>query len=261
MVCCALSLAPLESPPLICEGEEDHETAPSAVLKPRPSTAHPTSRRRMVRSSTPIYQTSTFEVADNDEQVQVTSHRPLLHAVGESDNTLAEQTHRRDGRHGSGTTFASGMGAITTTILALLRPATTLSRSATSMVASRSFFPSGCRSWGSKLRLWTRQTMSNTRERYGPNTRMLYLESPTNPSLCVVDFKKNSGAGEAAWPDQHDRQHLWHADQPASLRIWLRSGDAFGDEIPQRARRSDLRRCMRPAGTDGSALGDAHNAG
>jgi len=36
----------------------------------------------------------------------------------------------------------------------------------------------------------TRRSTSSTRRAIRPNTKLLYLESPTNPTLRVVDFKK-----------------------------------------------------------------------
>ena len=34
-----------------------------------------------------------------------------------------------------------------------------------------------------------------------PNTKLLYVESPTNPMLKVVDLRKSGGSGKAARPD------------------------------------------------------------
>src|SRR6202049_4433706 len=71
--------------------------------------------------ATPIYQTATFEVADNSEQLRVTPTDHFYTRYGNPTNTVAEQTIAQlEGVHGA-VTFASGMGAITTTIMALLK--------------------------------------------------------------------------------------------------------------------------------------------
>src|SRR5579864_3211618 len=68
----------------------------------------------------PIYQTSTFEVTDNEEQIRVTTTDRYYTRWGNPTITLAEETVAAiEGTDGA-RTFSSGMGAITTTILALL---------------------------------------------------------------------------------------------------------------------------------------------
>src|ERR1700724_114818 len=69
----------------------------------------------------PIYQTSTFEVADNDEQLRVTPTDHFYTRYGHPTNTVAERTVAQLEGVDAALTFASGMGAITTTILALLQ--------------------------------------------------------------------------------------------------------------------------------------------
>ena len=158
-------------------------------------------------------------------------------------------------------TFASGMGAITTTILALLK-------AGDHIVAQRDIYGGVTKffsQWLPRVGIETTFVETNDFEQAArairPNTQMLYLESPTNPALRVVDFKKAAELARQHTADQHDRQHVWHADQPASGGVWHRSGHAFGDEVFERARRPDLRRGVRAPGIDGSDLGDADDAG
>jgi cystathionine beta-lyase/cystathionine gamma-synthase len=68
-----------------------------------------------------IYQTSTFEVIDNDEQIRVTSTDRYYTRWGNPTITLAEETITAIEGTEAARVFASGMGAITTTILALLK--------------------------------------------------------------------------------------------------------------------------------------------
>src|SRR5580693_1073360 len=71
--------------------------------------------------ATPIFQTSTFEVTDNEEQLRVTPTDHFYTRYGNPTNTVAEQTIAQLEGVDAALTFASGMGAITTTIMALLR--------------------------------------------------------------------------------------------------------------------------------------------
>src|SRR5260370_9025024 len=71
--------------------------------------------------ATPIYQTSTFEVTDNDEQLLATHTDHFYTRYGNPTNTVAEETVADLEGVDAAQTFASGMGAITTTIMALLK--------------------------------------------------------------------------------------------------------------------------------------------
>src|SRR5215472_700407 len=138
----------------------------------------------------PIYQTSTFEVTDNDEQIRVTTTDRYYTRWGNPTVTLAEQTVAAlEGTEGA-RVFASGMGAITTTILALLK-------AGDHIVAQRDIYGGVTKflsTWLPKLGIETTFVDTNNYEQHArairPNTKMLYLESPTNPSLRIVDMKK-----------------------------------------------------------------------
>src|ERR1700685_4836435 len=73
--------------------------------------------------ATPIYQTSTFEVTDNDEQVRATHSDHFYTRYGNPTNTVAEKRIAELEGVDAALTFASGMGASTTTILACLQAA------------------------------------------------------------------------------------------------------------------------------------------
>ena len=140
--------------------------------------------------ATPIYQTSTFEVTDNDEQERVTTTDRYYTRWGNPTNTAAEQAVAAIEGVEAAWTFASGMGAITTTILALLK-------AGDHVVAQRDVYGGVTKffsQWLPKMGIETTFVDTNDHEQQArairPNTRLLYVESPTNPSLHVVDFKK-----------------------------------------------------------------------
>ena len=137
-----------------------------------------------------IYQTSTFEVVDNDEQIRVTATDRYYTRWGNPTITLAEQTVAAIEGTDAARVFASGMGAITSAILALLK-------AGDHIVAQRDIYGGVTKffsEWLPKLGIETTFVDTNDYEQQArairPRTKMLYLESPTNPSLRVVDMKK-----------------------------------------------------------------------
>jgi cystathionine gamma-synthase len=140
--------------------------------------------------ATPIYQTSTFEVKDNDEQLRVTDTDSFYTRYGNPTNTVAERTIAELERVDAALTFASGMGAITTTIMALLK-------AGDHIVAQRDIYGGVTKflsQWLPKMGIET--TFVDTTDyaqherAIRPNTRLLHVESPTNPTLRIVDLKK-----------------------------------------------------------------------
>ncbi len=140
--------------------------------------------------ATPIYQTSTFEVADNLEQLNVTHTDHFYTRYGNPTNTVAEKTIAELEGVEAALTFASGMSAITTTIMALLQ-------SGDHVVAQRDIYGGVSKflsQWLPKMGIGTTFVDTTDYEQHArairPATKLLYLESPTNPTLRVVDFKK-----------------------------------------------------------------------
>src|ERR1700681_1989271 len=140
--------------------------------------------------STPIYQTSTFEVTDNDEQLRATHTDHFYTRYGNPTNTVAEKTIAALEGVDAALTFSSGMGAITTTLMALLK-------TGDHVVAQRDIYGGVHKflsQWLPKMGIETTFVDTNEYEQHArairPNTKLLYLESPTNPTLRVVDFKK-----------------------------------------------------------------------
>jgi cystathionine beta-lyase/cystathionine gamma-synthase len=140
--------------------------------------------------STPIYQTSTFEVTDNDQQQRVTGTDRYYTRWGNPTNTVAEETVAALEGMEAARTFASGMGAITTSVLALLK-------AGDHIVAQRDIYGGMTKffsEWLPRLGIETTLVDTTDYEQHArairPNTKLLYLESPTNPALRVVDLKK-----------------------------------------------------------------------
>jgi cystathionine beta-lyase/cystathionine gamma-synthase len=138
----------------------------------------------------PIYQTSTFQVTDSEQQLRATSTDMFYTRYGNPTHTAVESAIAELEGADSALLFASGMNAITTSILALVK-------SGDHIVAQRDIYGGVTKFLSTWLpKLGVEATFVDTTE-YGqhsqaikPNTKLLYLESPTNPTLRVVDLKK-----------------------------------------------------------------------
>jgi len=140
--------------------------------------------------ATPIYQTSTFEVTDNDQQLRATPTDKFYTRYGNPTNTVAEAAIAELDGNETALVFASGMTAITTAALALLK-------SGDHVVAQRDIYGGATKffsQWLPKLGVETTFVDTTEYDQHAhairPNTRLLYLESPTNPTLRVVDLPK-----------------------------------------------------------------------
>ncbi|HTC49552.1 MAG TPA: aminotransferase class I/II-fold pyridoxal phosphate-dependent enzyme [Candidatus Aquilonibacter sp.] len=140
--------------------------------------------------ATPIYQTSTFEVTDNEEQLRTTGSDSYYTRYGNPTNTVAEKTIAALEGVDAALTFSSGMGAVTTTIMALLK-------GGDHIVAQRDIYGGVMKFlslWLPKMGIETTFVDTPDYEQHArairANTKLLYVESPTNPLLRVVDFKK-----------------------------------------------------------------------
>ena len=140
----------------------------------------------------PIYQTSTFSVTDNDEQERVTTTDRYYTRWGNP--TISEAEHTLAAIEGTeaAMVFASGMGAITCTVLGLLK-------SGDHIVAQRDVYGGVMKffsQWLPRVGIETTFVDTTDYEQHArairANTKLLYLESPTNPGLRIVDLKKTS---------------------------------------------------------------------
>jgi cystathionine beta-lyase/cystathionine gamma-synthase len=140
--------------------------------------------------STPIYQTATFEVTDSEQQVRATSTDMFYTRYGNPTHTVVEKAIAELEGTDAALLFSSGMNAITTSILALLK-------SGDHVVAQRDIYGGATKffsQWLPKLGVETTFVDTTEYDQHAraiqPNTRLLYLESPTNPTLRVVDLRQ-----------------------------------------------------------------------
>lgn len=140
--------------------------------------------------NTPIYQTSTFEVTNMKEQARVTDTDMFYTRYGNPTHTVVENAIAELEGADAALLFTSGMSAITTTVLALLK-------SGDHVIAQRDIYGGATKfftQWLPKFGVETTLVDTTDYEQHArairPTTKLLHLESPTNPTLRVVDLKK-----------------------------------------------------------------------
>ena len=146
--------------------------------------------KRNAPMAQPIYQTSTFQVTDSEQQLRATGTDMFYTRYGNPTHTAVESAIAElEGADGA-LLFASGMCAITTSILSLVK-------NGNHIVAQRDIYGAVTKflsTWLPKLGIETTFVDTVDYEQYArairPNTKLLYLESPTNPTLRVVDLRK-----------------------------------------------------------------------
>jgi cystathionine gamma-synthase len=140
--------------------------------------------------ATPIYQTATFEVTDMQEQVRATPTDNYYTRYGNPTNTVAENAIAELEGAEAALLFSSGMAAITTSILALVK-------AGDHIVAQRDIYGGVLkflRQWLPRLGIETTFVDTNDIAQHErairANTKLLHIESPTNPTVRVVDLEK-----------------------------------------------------------------------
>ena len=140
--------------------------------------------------TSPIYQTSTFEVTDMQEQVRATPTDHFYTRYGNPTHTVAEDSIAELEGTEAALLFSSGMAAITTSMLSLVK-------AGDHIVAQRDIYGGVTKflsQWLPKLGIETTFVDTNDMEQHErairPNTKLLHVESPTNPTVRVVDLEK-----------------------------------------------------------------------
>lgn len=142
--------------------------------------------------SLPIYQTSTFEVKDNDEQLRLTGSDSYYTRYGNPTNTAAERTIAELEGVDAALTFASGMGAITTTLMALLKAGDHVVAQRDVYGGTHKFLSQWLPKFGVETTFVDSTEYSQHEHAIRPSTKLLYVESPTNPALRVIDLRRTA---------------------------------------------------------------------
>lgn len=146
--------------------------------------------------ATPIYQTSTFEVTDNAEQLRATPTDHFYSRYGNPTNTVVEDRIAELEGTDAALVFSSGMAAITTSLLALVK-------AGDHIVAQRDIYGGVTKfltQWLPKMGVETTFVDTNDIGQHErairENTKIIHVESPTNPMARVVDLERISALAQ-----------------------------------------------------------------
>ena len=141
---------------------------------------------------TPIYQTSTFRFNDSDHGARLFAGEEqgyIYTRIGnptivDLEKTIANLEH---GFGGIGT--SSGMGAVTTVYMALLGQGDHMIGHEAVYGPSRVVMESLFKKFGVESNFLDTSDIKNVEAAIRPNTKLIYLETPANPTMGIADIK------------------------------------------------------------------------
>ncbi len=150
---------------------------------------------------TPIYHGVTFSFDDLDEWRAVGAGEKAGHIYSRNTNpTVAvfeEKVRLLEGGEAS-TSFATGMAAISNTLFALLEPGRRVVSIRDTYGGTNRIFTDFLPGWGVDVELCDTSDHDAIEEAVARGCDLLYLETPTNPTLKVLDIRRLAAAGHRA---------------------------------------------------------------
>lgn len=139
----------------------------------------------------PIFQTAPFFFADPDALTRASQGEPPdAFYTREGNPTIAAAEAKLAALEGAGEAalFSSGMGAISTAFLAHLKSGDHIVATEDLYGGTLRFFKDILTPMGISATLVTTEARPRLEEAIGPQTRWIYVESPTNPLVKIVDL-------------------------------------------------------------------------
>ncbi|HHX24776.1 MAG TPA: methionine gamma-lyase [Thermoanaerobacterales bacterium] len=144
---------------------------------------------------TPIYQTSTFVFKDVDQGARRFAGEEAGYIYTRLGNpTLSELEAKiaalESGQAALGT--ASGMAAISTALLTLLKKGDHIVAGDTLYGCTHGLIHEMLPQYGIEVTMVDTSNIENIEEAIKPNTKVVYVETPANPTMKLVDLKKTA---------------------------------------------------------------------
>ena len=150
---------------------------------------------------TPIYQTSTFAFRDAQQganRFAGTEGGYIYTRIG-NPTTVALEENVAQLENGFGATaMASGMGAVSTVYLALLSAGDHIVSTDSVYGPSRGLMEKHMSRFGVASTYVDTSDLENLRKALRPNTKLVYIESPSNPAMSVTDIQAAANIAHAA---------------------------------------------------------------
>ncbi len=152
--------------------------------------------------ATPIYQTSTFVFENAEAAAEAFSGGPGYRYIRSPPNTpthhaLVEKLCVLEGGE-AGIVFSSGMAAETATVLSLLKTGDHIISTDVIYGGTYGLFSSMLARFGIDVSFIDTTDPNRVREALKPETRMIFLESPANPTMAVCDIREICKIGRKA---------------------------------------------------------------
>ncbi|OGC88674.1 MAG: hypothetical protein A2142_05675 [candidate division Zixibacteria bacterium RBG_16_48_11] len=145
--------------------------------------------------SYPIFQTSTFVFRNTKEILKFYAGKGDLYMYTRYGNptnkAAAEKIAKLEGGE-AGLIFSSGMAAITTAVLAVAQGGDEIIATRNLYGGTVHFFNNLLPGLGIKVQYVDSENVAQAEELVNKKTKILYIESPTNPNLKIVDIRKTA---------------------------------------------------------------------
>lgn len=149
----------------------------------------------------PIVQSAAYGYPDVDQWLEVAQGKQAGHIYSRNTNpTVAafeEKCRMLEGAEAA-TAFASGMAAISNTLFSLLRPGDRLVSVKDTYGGTNQLFQEFLPRWGVQVELCDTDDYDQIEQAIRSGCQLLYLETPTNPTLKILDIERFAAAGKAA---------------------------------------------------------------
>ncbi len=142
---------------------------------------------------TPIYQTSTYRFNSSDDAVRYAKGDPGVYVYTRYHNPTTDEVERKiAAMYGceSALLFSSGMAAITTAILSYCKQGDEIVSTPALYGGTYRFFRDTLPDFGIGVRYVDPSALNDLLYLTTPRTRLVYFETPTNPTLALVDIKR-----------------------------------------------------------------------
>eukprot|EP00825_Cyclidium_porcatum_P007725 TRINITY_DN13884_c0_g2_i1.p2 TRINITY_DN13884_c0_g2~~TRINITY_DN13884_c0_g2_i1.p2 ORF type:complete len:231 (-),score=29.32 TRINITY_DN13884_c0_g2_i1:15-707(-) len=168
--------------------------------------------------ATPIYQTASFAYANTEQAIARSAHLEAGYSYTRVANPTTDALESKlallDGAEEC-VAFASGMGAISGLLLGICGAGDHIVCSDSVYGATYGLLTGPLRHWGVSVTFVDAREPGAVARAITPDTRLVYLESPSNPTLRLVDL-------EAVAQVAHDRDvlvalSLIHISEPTRL--------------------------------------------
>ena len=143
-------------------------------------------------TNAPLFQSAAFSYPDLETWQKVALGETSGHIYSRSSNPTLEVLERKltllEGGE-AGAVFSSGMAAITAVVLSLLKPGDRLLSVSDIYGGTYLLFSEFLTRWGVDVHLLPTEEKTLVGE-IGPGTRVVFIETPSNPTLKVLDIRR-----------------------------------------------------------------------